>query len=689
MPISERKKFIQLLESKLLLERSEAEGSTDQLEVVKTQLEVVKTQIDAVMPQLLALFKCSTQDEFHTMFPTTQDVLAAVRNQRYFVPRKTPTHRSSAVYDELRLHGTDKEYLQFLRVTKEFYTSIVASVLSQNKIFHNHSNNSQETIEKQFAITLWRMGHHGISSGIGEASKIFGVSEGSILKCTQRCLVALRDMSTDIITWPSLFGKTMTKSRIKSIACQGNSHEKSGVGISDAIGIMSCMNVFLCSRPSIKDADTYVIASATASRPRSNEEPTPLMSAQETGAATNEDGEERSLEISQKGKRRKKSQKTKQPDIAPNPSDSTSSTKVNEFSIDALENTVPPLDTTWESSVPTLDGTVSTPAESSSSVAAAASTTTQESSRRKKRTVATSQNNPVSSAPPANSPKPSAYIKKNYGFRVLIVCDPTTRIRFLSVLKPGATLDQDVYESCELAKNQGAYFEGKDYLIGDHAFVPSSTVVVPFLDSELTSPSSSSSSSSTENEADRERLRFNEAMAMIQKRNEDCQRVLKARFPSLLGLRVQVKDEQDQDQEFATNWIMACICIHNLVLGDDTSFDPVWNNELDAIENGVLLQQEQWRQQVFFPKPRGRRGRKSTSAKNQDQDDALQVQAQLHQLQASAQAPRRPLPPLPPPSPPPPPEQVYAAMSNPPVGLAVLSEIAEGIERRDALCAGF
>lgn len=628
MPVSERKKFIALLKTKLELE-SEApvQGGP--------RLEDIQTKIDALMPKLLALFKCESQEELMQRYPTTTDMLTAVQNQRYFIPRKTPAQRNGEVYDQLRLHGTDTEYLHFVRVTKVVFTSVVSSVLTQNKIFHNQSNNSQESIEKQFAITLWRMGHHGITSGIGEASKIFGVSEGSILKCTQRCMAALRDIAKDIITWPSPNGKHIIKDRIKGIAGQqGPSSSATGRkdGLSDAIGIMSCMNVFLCSRPSIQNADAYVISTATPSIPRS-------------------------LKIATAEASSSSSMSTSVPTL-PMP------TQQNEEQDELIEeeNPEPP---------------------KRRKTAKASSRVKKHTPRKRKAESETPPPDPEPEPQPeadkepefslgCTITKPSAYIKKNYGYRILMVCDTTTRIRFADVTSPGTTQDQDVYESSSLAKEQAKYFEGGDYLIADYAFVPSSTVMVPFLESELRrfrggtgldNYGSGNVYPGAEDELDPERVRFNEYLALVQKRGEDCQRALKARFPSLLGLRVQVKDEEGE-QVFASNWILACMMLHNLVLGDDASYHQNWDAELDAIEHEVLQQQVQWQQQVLFPKPPGRRGRKSAKDK--------QALEEVHQ-----QIPTMP----------PPPEQFYPIAPNPPAGLAVLSEIAEGIERRDALCA--
>ncbi|KAK3841801.1 MAG: hypothetical protein J3R72DRAFT_368778, partial [Linnemannia gamsii] len=106
------------------------------------------------------------------------------------------------VYEQLRENGTDADYLEFVRMTKTTFVSIVSSVLKQNPLYKSQSG-GQETIEKQMAVTLWRMGHHGKDAGIGDASKIFGLSEGSIMKCTQRCMGALNGIAVDVVRWPS------------------------------------------------------------------------------------------------------------------------------------------------------------------------------------------------------------------------------------------------------------------------------------------------------------------------------------------------------------------------------------------------------------------------------------------------------------------------------------------------------
>jgi len=84
---------------------------------------------------------------------------------------------------------------------------------------------------------------------------------------------------------------------------------------------------------------------------------------------------------------------------------------------------------------------------------------------------------------------------------------------------------------------------------------------------------------------------YNNTLRNIHKRGMDCQRMLKARFPSLLGMRVQLKDDA-ASRENAKNWIIACMMIHNLVLGDDSCYNPEWEEQLDEMEKAILQQQE-------------------------------------------------------------------------------------------------
>ncbi|KAF9946379.1 hypothetical protein BGZ65_009781, partial [Modicella reniformis] len=162
--VSERKKLLALLDRRKTLEVDYA-GSKN--EAIQVELETMNTS-------LLRYFKCETVEALKELYPTTSDMIAAAERQRYFASRKTLQRRTAHVYDQLRRTGNDADYLEFVRVSKSVFMSIVSSVLSQHQVFKNHSNNGQESIEKQLAITLWRLGHHGKDAGVGEASKIFG-----------------------------------------------------------------------------------------------------------------------------------------------------------------------------------------------------------------------------------------------------------------------------------------------------------------------------------------------------------------------------------------------------------------------------------------------------------------------------------------------------------------------------------
>ncbi|KAF9084913.1 hypothetical protein BGX27_003669 [Mortierella sp. AM989] len=200
----------------------------------------------------------------------------------------------------------------------------------------------------------------------------------------------------------------------------------------------------------------------------------------------------------------------------------------------------------------------------------------------------------------------SAYLKRDYGYNILIVCDSTTRIRFADVIRPAGWSSQQVFTSGQLFSESDIHFEGNEYLVADDTFTPDANVIPMFPESELEDDEEVSNLSSTATAAatdatnnaqstymDREnKKKINEALGAIHRRAKDCQRTLKARFPSLLGMRVQLKSDQGS-QENARNWILACMTVHNLVLGDDASYNRTWEDQLEEMEAQVIKQQEQ------------------------------------------------------------------------------------------------
>ncbi|KAF9940951.1 hypothetical protein BGZ65_005601 [Modicella reniformis] len=217
----------------------------------------------------------------------------------------------------------------------------------------------------------------------------------------------------------------------------------------------------------------------------------------------------------------------------------------------------------------------------------------------------------------------TAYLKRDYGYNILISCDSTTRIRFCDATFPASWSDQQVLESSQLYSDSPTYFEGNEYLVADSKFSPGPNIMPMFSESELQEDTHQDSGKdtawnvNTRPVAHREQGRtaakdaearrvFNDTLRNIHKRGLDCQRTLKARFPSLLGMRVQLKDDA-ASRENARMWIIACMTIHNLVLGDDSCYNTAWEQQLEEMERNILRMQEQqarlmWKLEHYPPR---------------------------------------------------------------------------------------
>ncbi|KAF9343273.1 hypothetical protein BGX26_005990 [Mortierella sp. AD094] len=597
--VSERKKLLAILERRQKLED----------EYNATHNQVIKAEMDSFNPSLMHYFRITTLQGLQSLYPKTSDMRAAAEKQRYFAPRKTPQQRTGEIYEDLRRAGTDVDYLEFVRVSKSVFLSIVSSVLSQHQVFKNHSNNGQETVEKQLAITLWRLGHHGKDAGIGEASKIFGLSEGTIMKCTQRCMEALKDISLDIISWPVRGEKQTIKSRIRDLASSGSYHsslsstsmstststslspdyEKIANGtISDAVGILSSMHVFLVSRPLLSETDEYLVPLPSSALDAAASLSSQDYFSKKKTASKKQISEEQEPVTSTSRSIYKKAKLSKQGGA------SSGSNLTNEGAENMAGDgyVIVPF-RTGKRGRPRKDAQLAKPAPLPVVDPTLAPLTPPPTTTEKK----------VTRARPPSFVK-SAYLKRDYGYNILLVCDSTTRIRFADVVRPAGWPSQQVFASSQLSLESETLFDGKDYLVADSGLAPGPHVIPMFPESQLEAEESSILATSTPTKlrnkthvdprkAELEhKKKLNESLKAVQKRAKDCQRKLKARFPSLLGMRVQLKNDP-ASQENARNWILACMTVHNLVLGDDASYNRAWEDQLEEMEAQVLRQQEQ------------------------------------------------------------------------------------------------
>jgi len=62
---------------------------------------------------------------------------------------------------------------------------------------------AQLPLEKQLAIVLYRFDHYRNSSRVEAVGDLFGVSSGTVVKCTHRVIRGLRRIAPSVIRWPN------------------------------------------------------------------------------------------------------------------------------------------------------------------------------------------------------------------------------------------------------------------------------------------------------------------------------------------------------------------------------------------------------------------------------------------------------------------------------------------------------
>ena len=154
----------------------------------------------------------------------------------------------------------------------------------------------------------------------------------------------------------------------------------------------------------------------------------------------------------------------------------------------------------------------------------------------------------------------SAYFnrKSRYSINLQLVCDDKKRIRCYLTGWPGSQFDSQVFDHSILCRNTDLCFSFGEYLLVDAVYALKYYICTPYRKPAALLP---------ENEV------FNVLFSTARVKIEDVNGILKARFTSLKGLRIQVK--QLDDFVRVNEWIVVCIILYNILL----SFKDEWSED--------------------------------------------------------------------------------------------------------------
>ncbi|KNZ64498.1 hypothetical protein VP01_10223g1, partial [Puccinia sorghi] len=122
----------------------------------------------------------------------------------------------------------------------------------------------------------------------------------------------------------------------------------------------------------------------------------------------------------------------------------------------------------------------------------------------------------------------------------LIVGDTDKRILYYLTEWPGCSHDSRLWDNCNLNLEINQFFSPGQYLIADSGFPTEKTLNM-----------------------------FNQHLASLCVCNKHCIGILKGHFQSLQGLRLELPSVEIMKR--ITQWIGACVVLHNFPLNDDSS----------------------------------------------------------------------------------------------------------------------
>jgi hypothetical protein len=115
-------------------------------------------------------------------------------------------------------HDHPDRFRKKLRVSPPVFDRLV-ELIADHHIFHNNSHVPQHPVSVQLAILLVRLGHYGNASSPEYVAQWAGVSAGTVINATHRCLIAFLAMHDQVVMMPPEEEKERAKEYVESVTC--------------------------------------------------------------------------------------------------------------------------------------------------------------------------------------------------------------------------------------------------------------------------------------------------------------------------------------------------------------------------------------------------------------------------------------------------------------------------------------
>jgi hypothetical protein len=115
-------------------------------------------------------------------------------------------------------HDHEGRFRKKLRVSPPVFDRLV-ELIENHEIFHNNSNIPQLPIPIQLATFLVRVGHYGNASSPEYVAQWAGISVGTVINITYRCLIAFLALHDEAIAIPPEEEKEQAKAYVEVATC--------------------------------------------------------------------------------------------------------------------------------------------------------------------------------------------------------------------------------------------------------------------------------------------------------------------------------------------------------------------------------------------------------------------------------------------------------------------------------------
>jgi len=234
--LSERKKFLQVLEQMALLEEllPESEISSSDEETNSTRSESSGNESSD---------GTTTEEEDDDLFASPLFLLSYFESVRY-INRKSSVPKSRQYMESVLPELDDDKFKSEMRVSRDAFRFILNQI-QDRQVFMNRSFNKQLPVQDQLSVALYRFGRYGNGASVRDVSAHFGLGEGTVDLVTNRVIDAIMSFAAKYIRWYTSSEKEEVKRRIEN-----------DTGFPNCLGFLDGTTMVLDLKPGI-DYESY------------------------------------------------------------------------------------------------------------------------------------------------------------------------------------------------------------------------------------------------------------------------------------------------------------------------------------------------------------------------------------------------------------------------------------------------